>query len=128
MRNDSRGLVQGTTTAISVNEPTFDEKVADAVEETKALRLQIIAYNPGYTLGTGLGRNLPNGTFPGPIMALSPYFAKGMRIQVGGGRSRSGAGANCFAERAFVCVVVRGQLTWAEPSELVRRDDAAQKL
>lgn len=41
---------------------------------------------------------------------------------------RSCAGADRFVDRASVCVLVRGELTWPEPSELARREDIAQQL
>ncbi|WP_129586980.1 SDR family NAD(P)-dependent oxidoreductase [Pseudomonas frederiksbergensis] len=96
--------------------------------EAKARRLRIIAYNPGYTPGTGLGRNLPNGTLPEPAMALSPYFAENMRIQAGEVLADLALGRIVPPIGYFYASLVRGQLTWPEPSELACREDVAQQL
>lgn len=96
--------------------------------EVKARRLRIIAYNPGYTPGTGLGRNLPEGALPGPAMALSPYFAEGMRIQAGEVLADLALGRIVPPKGRLYASLVRGQLTWPEPSELARRDDVSQQL
>jgi len=107
-----------------------------ASSEVKARRLRVIAYNPGYTpgtgtgtgTGTGLGRNLPHGALPGPVMALSPYFAEGMRIQAGEFLANLALGQIVPPKERLYASLVRGQLTWPEPSELARREDIAQQL
>ncbi|WP_397452811.1 SDR family NAD(P)-dependent oxidoreductase [Pseudomonas sp. NA-150] len=96
--------------------------------EVKARRLRIIAYNPGYTPGTGLGRNLPNGALPGLSTALSPYFAESMRIQAGEVLADLVLGRIVPPKGHLYASLVRGQLTWPEPSELARRDDVSQQL
>jgi len=87
-----------------------------------------MAYNPGYTPGTGLGRNLPAGALPGPAMALSPYFAEVMRIQAGEVLADLALGRIVLPKGRLYASLVRGKLTWPEPSELARRDDVAQQL
>lgn len=96
--------------------------------EVKARRLRVIAYNPGYTPGTGLGRNLPEGAIPGPAMALSPYFAEGMRIQAGEVLADLALGQIVPPKGRLYASLVRGELTWPQPSELASRDDVSQQL
>lgn len=94
----------------------------------KARRLRVIAYNPGYIPGTGLGRNLPAGALPAPAMALSPYFAEGMRMQAGEVLADLALGRIVPPRGRLYASLVRGELTWPEPSELARREDVAQQL
>ncbi|MBV4476877.1 SDR family NAD(P)-dependent oxidoreductase [Pseudomonas botevensis] len=94
----------------------------------RSRRLRVIAYNPGYTPGTGLGRNLPNGTLPGPAMALSPYFAESMRVQAGEVLADLASGRLAPPRGRLYASLVRGELTWPQPSDLARRDDVAQQL
>jgi NAD(P)-dependent dehydrogenase (short-subunit alcohol dehydrogenase family) len=99
-----------------------------ASSEAKARRLRIIAYNPGYTPGTGLGRNLPAGELPAPALALSPYFAEVMRMQAGEVLADLALGRIVPPRGHLYASLVRGELTWPEPSELARREDVAQQL
>jgi len=99
-----------------------------ASAEVKARRLRVIAYNPGYIPGTGLGRNLPAGALPAPAMALSPYFADVMRIQAGEFLADLALGRIVPPRGRIYASLVRGELTWPQPSELARRDDVAQQL
>jgi len=99
-----------------------------ASSETKARRLRVIAYNPGYIPGTGLGRNLPAGALTAPPMALSPYFVDVMRIQAGEVLADLALGRIVPPRGRLYASLVRGELTWPEPSELARRDDVAQQL
>ncbi|MBK5418167.1 SDR family NAD(P)-dependent oxidoreductase [Pseudomonas sp. TH31] len=94
----------------------------------KARRLRVIAYNPGYIPGTGLGRNLPAGALPAPAMALSPYFAEGMRMQAAEVLADLALGRIVPPRGRLYASLVRGELTWPEPSELARREDVAQQL
>ncbi|WP_248747979.1 SDR family NAD(P)-dependent oxidoreductase [Pseudomonas sp. MWU12-2037] len=99
-----------------------------ASAEVKARRLRVIAYNPGYIPGTGLGRNLPVGALPAPAMALSPYFADVMRIQAGEFLADLALGRIVPPRGRLYASLVRGELTWPQPSELAGRDDVAQQL
>lgn len=99
-----------------------------ASTEVKRRRLRVIAYNPGYVPGTGLGRNLPEDSIPGPAMALSPYFAEDMRIQAGEVLADLALGRIVPPKGRLYASLVRGQLTWPQPSELARRDDVSQQL
>jgi hypothetical protein len=71
---------------------------------------------------------LPNGALPGPAMALSPYFAERMRIQAGEVLVDLVLGRIVPPKGRLYASLVRGQLTWPEPSELAWRDDVSLQL
>ncbi|NWD04848.1 SDR family NAD(P)-dependent oxidoreductase [Pseudomonas gingeri] len=100
----------------------------EALPEARARRVRVIAYNPGYVPGTGLGRNLPSGALPAPPSALSPYFAEGMRLQAGELLADLALGRIVPPKGRLYASLVRGELTWPEPSELARRDEVARQL
>jgi len=59
---------------------------------------------------------------------LSPYFADVMRIQAGEVLADLALGRIVPPRGRIYASLVRGELTWPQPSELARRDDVAQKL
>jgi len=95
-----------------------------ASSEAKARQLRVIAYNPGYIPGTGLGRNLPAGTLPGS----SPRLAEVLRTQAGNVLADLALGWIAPPTGRLYASLVGGELTWPEPSALARRDDVAQQL
>jgi NAD(P)-dependent dehydrogenase (short-subunit alcohol dehydrogenase family) len=99
-----------------------------ASSEAKARGLRVIAYNPGYIPGTGLGRNLPAGALAASASALSPYLAKVMRVQAGEVLADLALGRIVPPTGRLYASLSRGELTWPEPSELARRDDVAAQL
>ncbi|MDB5983663.1 MAG: hypothetical protein JWQ69_4678 [Pseudomonas sp.] len=99
-----------------------------ASSQAKARGLRVIAYNPGYIPGTGLGRNLPPGALSGAAAALSPYVAKIMRVQAGDVLADLALGRIVPPTGRLYASLLRGELTWPEPSELARREDVATQL
>jgi NAD(P)-dependent dehydrogenase (short-subunit alcohol dehydrogenase family) len=85
---------------------------------------RVIAYNPGYIPGTGLGRNLPPGTLP----VSSPHQAEAARLHAGHVLADLAVGRTVPPPGRLYASLVRGEVTWPEPSELARREDVAQKL
>lgn len=85
---------------------------------------RVIAYNPGYIPGTGLGRNLPAGTLP----TSSPQLAEAARLRAGQVLADLALGRIVPPTGHLYASLERGELTWPEPSELARREDVAQQL
>jgi len=85
---------------------------------------RVIAYNPGYIPGTGLGRNLPAGTLP----TSSPQLAEAARLHAGHVLADLALGRIVAPAGRLYASLVRGEVTWPEPSELARREDVAQQL
>jgi NAD(P)-dependent dehydrogenase (short-subunit alcohol dehydrogenase family) len=93
--------------------------------------ITVVAYNPGFTPGTGLGRNLP---MPQRVMmqVVPRIVGRFRRINT---RSQGG---ELLADLALGRIapplghiyasVVRRQLTWPDPSELARDDVVMAKL
>ncbi|MGA3113120.1 MAG: SDR family NAD(P)-dependent oxidoreductase [Syntrophobacteraceae bacterium] len=102
-----------------------------ASPDASARGLRVIAYNPGFTPGTGLIRTQiwPVRFLMGPLMSiLRPIFRFNTIAQAGGvlaeltlGRIEPPAG------RIFASLINR-RLAWPDPSELARRDDVMKAL
>ena len=102
---------------------------ASPVGQARALR--VIAFNPGLTPGTGLGRN--NSRALRLVAAvLVPSLSAVLRI-----KTLAGGGA-LLADLSLGRIVpppgrlyasqVKRRLTWPDPSELAQRDDVMAKL
>lgn len=99
-----------------------------ASSHAKLRGLRVIAYNPGYIPGTGLGRNLPPGVLSGAAAALSPYVVEVMRVQAGEVLADLALGRVVPPTGHLYASLVGGELTWPETSELARREDVAAQL
>lgn len=95
-----------------------------ASADAKAHGLRVIAFNPGYIPGTGLGRNLPAGALP----TANPAVAEAMRVQAAGVLADLALGRVVALPGRLYASLAGGELTWPEPSELARREDVAQQL
>lgn len=95
-----------------------------AMPQTRAAGVRVIAYNPGFIPGTGLGRNLPTGTLP----TSTPHLAEAARLHAGQVLADLALGRIVPPAGHLYASLVRGQVTWPAPSELARRDDVAQQL
>ena len=92
--------------------------------------LTVIAYNPGFTPGTSLAR-----AWPGPVRwlvgaagVLSPVAGINTLAQAGDALADLGLGRTAPPPGRIYASLVRGRLTWPEPSELARRDDLMTAL
>ena len=102
---------------------------ASPVAQARALR--VVAFNPGLTPGTGLGRNNSRAV-RGVAAALVPSLSPFLRIN-----TLAGGGA-LLADLALGRIVpppgrlyasqVKRRLTWPDPSELAQSDDVMAKL
>lgn len=95
-----------------------------AAPETQALGVRVIAYNPGFIPGTGLGRNLPTGTLP----TTNPQVAEAARQHAGHVLAELAQGRIIPPAGQVYVSLERGEVTWPDPSTLARRDDVAQQL
>lgn len=111
-----------------------------ALDDVQARRIEVVAYNPGLTLGTKLGRadtdrhrpaNAPNAfvrwllrlmTWINPIFhAVTAEHAGRALAQLALGTAKPPAG-HIYAS------LIRGEIKFIEPSTLARSDDARDRL
>ena len=93
--------------------------------------ITVVAYNPGFTPGTGLGRNLP---MPQRVMMQVVPWIVGRFRRI----NTTSQGGELLADLALGRIapppghiyasVVRRQLTWPDPSDLARDDVVMAKL
>ena len=94
-------------------------------------KLTVIAFNPGFTPGTGLGRNLPM-----PLrlmMKVVPWIiGRFRRINTAahGGETLADLALGRIEppERHLYASIVLRELAWPDPSELAQDDDVMAKL
>jgi NAD(P)-dependent dehydrogenase (short-subunit alcohol dehydrogenase family) len=94
-------------------------------------KLTVIAFNPGFTPGTGLGRNLPL-----PLrmaMQIVPWIlGRFLRINTAahGGETLADLALGRIerAEGHLYASIVSRELAWPDPSELAQNDDVMAKL
>ncbi len=102
--------------------------------------IQVIAYNPGFTLGTKLGRagddrdraaNDPSAFSRwalGLASHLNAVFHPGSPERAGEALAQLALGSVSPPEGHVYASLVRGELTFPEPSTLARSDDARDRL
>lgn len=93
-------------------------------------KLTVIAFNPGFTPGTGLGRSLP---LPLRLVTrIVPWFIVGRRINTAahGGETLADLALGRIEppEGHLYASIVRRELTWPDPSELAQDDAVMAKL
>lgn len=93
-------------------------------------RWRVIAYNPGYTPGTGLTKNWPLWARPlrGAMRVLRPVTRMATVAQAGDQLADLALGRSVPPPGRVYASLVRGQLTWPDPSELAQSDDAMNDL
>lgn len=101
-----------------------------ALPEAADRRLRVIAYNPGFTPGTGLARNYPSwgrltflaGKIAAPVARLATIEQAGDALaDLALGRVSPPPG------RVYASLVKR-RITWPDPSALAQRDDVMHHL
>jgi NAD(P)-dependent dehydrogenase (short-subunit alcohol dehydrogenase family) len=108
------------------------------LDQVKARHIQVIAYNPGFTLGTNLGRSERGGTPAGPpsfvrailgvVSKLKPAFYPGTVERAGAALAQLSLGMVAPPPGRIYASLVRGELTFPDPSELARSDEARDRL
>ncbi len=94
--------------------------------ETRRRGIIVIAYNPGLTLGTRLGRTMPKWQqvlAKVLSVALTPLLRLPSVEVAGGVLAELALGPIKPPQDRVYASLVRRRLTWPEPSELARRDD-----
>jgi NAD(P)-dependent dehydrogenase (short-subunit alcohol dehydrogenase family) len=110
-----------------------------ALAEVQERHIQVIAYNPGLTLGTGLFRTAPQwvqrtmtgGLVRGLLGFLSrfkPAFYPGTPERGGEALAQLVLGAVTPPPGRVYASLVRGRITYPDPSELARDDEARDRL
>lgn len=103
-----------------------------AQPDSAARRLTVIAYDPGPTPGTGLLRNTPLvlrlvwRLLGSPLRRVMPRFNS--RQASGGTLAEIALGKIKPPTGHVYAALRRGQLTWRDPSELARSDEAMESL
>jgi NAD(P)-dependent dehydrogenase (short-subunit alcohol dehydrogenase family) len=98
--------------------------------EARAHGLTVIAYNPGFTPGTALGRAwpLPIRAAVGVAALLRPVLRLNTVTQAGGELADLALGRTSPPAGRIYASLVGRRLTWPDPSELARRDDVMTAL
>lgn len=110
-----------------------------ALDEVMARHIQVIAYNPGLTLGTNLGRSGSQRSQPkrpGPVVlalfwVLSRFngaFSPGTPERAGEALAQLALGTVTPPRGRVYASLVKGEITFPDPSELARNDDAREML
>ncbi|KAF1027576.1 MAG: hypothetical protein GAK37_02410 [Pseudomonas sp.] len=86
--------------------------------------IRVIAYNPGFIPGTGLGRNLPTAALP----VANPEVAQAMRARAGSVLADLALGNMTPPPGQVYASLEQGELVWPSPSTLALRDEVAQQL
>jgi len=105
-----------------------------ALAQIQALHITVVAYNPGLTLGTGLNRDAPRllrSLMPimlGVVSIFKPQFRSGTPERAGEALARLALGeVNLPAGRVYASLV-RGEITFPDPSALAQSDEARDLL
>jgi len=100
-----------------------------ALPEAKALNLRVIAYNPGLTPGTSLFRDWPLRTrIEMRLKLLNPKSRINTVALAGNALANLALGRTTPSPGRMYASLVNRHLTWPDPSELVRNDDAMNIL
>ena len=111
-----------------------------ALDEVKTRHIQVVAYNPGLTLGTNLGRSgsqrKSQPSRPGPILRalfwlLSRFnaaFSPGTPERAGEALAQLALGTVTPPSGRIYASLVKGEITFPDPSVLARSDDARERL
>jgi NAD(P)-dependent dehydrogenase (short-subunit alcohol dehydrogenase family) len=109
-----------------------------ALAEVQAPHITVIAYNPGLTLGTGLSRNAPRAirgfmrVMMPPIFGLlslfRPQFYPGNPKRSGEVLAQLALGEIKLPAGRVYASLVKGQLTFPDPSPLAKSDEARDML
>jgi NAD(P)-dependent dehydrogenase (short-subunit alcohol dehydrogenase family) len=100
-----------------------------AIAKERALR--VIAYNPGFTPGTRLGRNAPAGLRIASrvvVPILNPIFRINTLEVSGRALADAALGRLTPPPGKFYASLVKREITWPEPSEIARTDEVMWKL
>jgi NAD(P)-dependent dehydrogenase (short-subunit alcohol dehydrogenase family) len=106
--------------------------------EVKAKHIHVIAYNPGLTLGTSLGRASRFGHsmmhskvlpfFLRFVSRIKPAFHPGTPERAGEALAQLTLGSVRLPDERVYASLVRGEITFPDPSELARSDEARDRL
>lgn len=99
--------------------------------EARQGRWTVLAYDPGFTPGTGLARAQPwvVRRLVWPLLPLFVPLAKGMNTLIDAGRGLADVATTAEPPTNFAYAALRkGRLAWPQPSELARDDAAAAAL
>jgi len=110
-----------------------------ALPEVTARQIRVIAYNPGMTPGTSLGRAAPrfaqamlrSWLVHGLLMLLSrfwPFLYPGTPERAGEALAQLTLGMVRPPDDRIYASLVRGEITYPDPSELARSDEARDRL
>ena len=111
-----------------------------ALEEVKSRHIHVVAYNQGLTLGTNLGRSgtqrKSQPTRPGPIPRavfwllgrFNGAFSPGTPERAGEALAQLALGTVSPPSGRIYASLVKGEITFPDPSELARNDDAREML
>jgi NAD(P)-dependent dehydrogenase (short-subunit alcohol dehydrogenase family) len=99
-------------------------------KEAQARHISVVAYNPGFTPGTSLWRVWPwwarllmnIGEWVRPMMGINTL------VQTGDALAELALGRIVAPPGRIYASLVKGKLTWPDPSELARRDDVMEGL
>ncbi|HYC12506.1 MAG TPA: SDR family NAD(P)-dependent oxidoreductase [Nitrososphaerales archaeon] len=105
-----------------------------ALSEVQPPHITAIAYNPGLTLGTGLSRDAPRllrllmrGLIP-LIGVFKPQFRPGSPERAGEALAQLALGEVNLPPGRVYASLVKGKLTFPDPSPLARNDNARDQL
>jgi NAD(P)-dependent dehydrogenase (short-subunit alcohol dehydrogenase family) len=108
-----------------------------ALDAVKARNIQVIAYNPGLTGGTSLGNPSPFVRFLLPnvvrpilrvVSIVRPPFYMGTPERAGEALAELASGKVTPPAGRVYASLVKGNLTFPDPSELARSDEARDRL
>jgi len=111
-----------------------------ALDEVKARHIEVVAFNPGLTHGTNLGRTgaqreaPPKGPNPvlratfGLLSKFNSAFYPGTAERAGEALAQLALGEVRPPAGRVYASVVKGEITFPDPSELARDDDARDRL
>lgn len=111
-----------------------------ALDEVQARNIDVVAYNPGLTLGTSLGREGAQRSTPakgpnflfrnlfGLMGKLNPAFRSGTPERAGEALAQLALGDVKVPANRVYASLVQGEITFPDPSELARSDEARALL
>jgi NAD(P)-dependent dehydrogenase (short-subunit alcohol dehydrogenase family) len=108
-----------------------------ALAEIQAPHITVIAYNPGLTMGTGLSRNAPRlmrsfmglmGPFFSLLSIFRPQFYPGTPERAGEVLAQLTLGEVDLPAGRVYASLVKGELTFPDPSVLAQSDEARDLL